>query len=150
MSSILRAATVYIVLLVIFRVAGKRTLNDMTTFDLVLVLIISEAVQQAMVDTDNSMTNAFLLVVTLVGIDIMLSVLKHRFPSFGRALDGRPVVLVSDGQLLEHVAAKERVERDDVLSAARCLHGIEHMEQIKHAVLEAGGKISVIPREPAR
>ena len=48
------------------------------------------------------------------------------------------------------MAAKERVERDDVLSAARCLHGIEHMEQIKHAVLEAGGKISVIPREPAR
>ena len=150
MSSILRAAAVYLVLLVVFRVAGKRTLSDMTTFDLVLVLIISEAVQTALVDTDNSMTNAFLLVITLVGIDVLLSVLKHRFPSFGRSLDGRPVVLVRDGELLEHVAAKERVDRDDVLSAARCLHGIEHMGQIKHAVLEAGGKISIIPREPAR
>lgn len=150
MSSIFRAAAVYLVLLVIFRVAGKRTLSDMTTFDLVLVLIISEAVQQAMVDTDNSMTNAFLLVTTLVGIDILLSVLKHRFPSFGRTMDGRPVVVVRHGRLLEEVAAKERVDEDDVLSAARCLHGIEHMGQIKYAVLEPGGKISVIPSEPAR
>ena len=150
MSSIFRAAAVYLVLLVIFRVAGKRTLSDMTTFDLVLVLIISEAVQQAMVDTDNSMTNAFLLVTTLVGIDILLSVLKHRFPSFGRTMDGRPVVVVRHGRLLEEVAAKERVDEDDVLSAARCLHGIERMGQIKYAVLEPGGKISVIPTEPAR
>lgn len=150
MSSIFHAASVYIVLLVIFRVAGKRTLNDMTTFDLVLVLIISEAVQQGMVGSDSSLTNAFLLVVTLVSIDILLSVLKHRFPGFGRALDGRPVVIVRDGELLERVAARERVDEDDVMSAARCLHGIEHMAQIKHAVLEAGGKISIIPREPDR
>lgn len=149
-SSIMRAAAVYLVLLVIFRVAGKRTLNDMTTFDLVLLLIMSEAVQQALVDTDNSMTNAFLLVTTLVGIDILLSVLKHRFPSLGRAMEGRPVVLVRDGRLLEHAAAKERVDEEDVLSAARCLHGLEHMGQIKHAVLETGGKISIIPHEPAR
>jgi uncharacterized membrane protein YcaP (DUF421 family) len=150
-SSILHASTVYIVLLVIFRVAGKRTLNDMTAFDLVLVLIISEAVQQGMVGEDNSLTNAFLLVVTLVSIDVLLSLLKHRYPSFGRALDGRPVVIVRDGELLEQVAARERVDQEDVMSAARSLHGIEHMAEIKHAVLEAGGKISVIPRrEPAR
>jgi uncharacterized membrane protein YcaP (DUF421 family) len=149
-SSILHAAAVYLVLLVIFRVAGKRTLNDMTTFDLVLVLIISEAVQQGMVGSDNSLTNAFLLVVTLVAIDVLLSVLKHRYPDFGRALDGRPVLIVRDGELLEHVAARERVDEEDVMSAARCLHGIEHMAEIKHAVLEAGGKISIIPRESRR
>ena len=148
MSSILRAVAVYTVLLVIFRVAGKRTLHDMTTFDLVLVLIISEAVQAALVDTDNSMANAFLLVVTLVGIDILLSVLKYRFPSFGQVLDARPVVLVRHGRMIEHVAFKERVDQEDILSAARCLHGIEHMEEIKHAVLEAGGKFSMIQREP--
>jgi uncharacterized membrane protein YcaP (DUF421 family) len=149
-SSIFHGAAVYIVLLVIFRVAGKRTLNDMTAFDLVLVLIISEAVQQGMVGDDYSLTNAFLLVGTLVAIDVLLSVLKHRFPAFGRALDGRPVVIVRDGELLEHVAAKERVDEEDVMSAARSLHGIEHMAQIKHAVLEAGGKISIIPRESTR
>ena len=148
MSSILRAVAVYTVLLVIFCVAGKRTLHDMTTFDLVLVLIISEAVQAALVDTDNSMANAFLLVVTLVGIDILLSVLKYRFPSFGQVLDGRPVVLVRNGRIIERVVSKERVDQEDILSAARCLHGLEHMEEIKHAVLEAGGKISIIPRLP--
>ena len=150
MSSILRAVAVYTVLLVIFRIAGKRTLHDMTTFDLVLVLIISEAVQGALIGNDNSMANAFLLVVTLVGIDILLSVLKYRFPAFGQVLDGRPVVLVRDGRMIEHVASKERVDREDILSAARSLHGIERMEGIKHAVLEAGGKISIIPREPAQ
>jgi uncharacterized membrane protein YcaP (DUF421 family) len=149
-SSIVRAAAVYLVLLLVFRIAGKRTMNDMTTFDLVLVLIISEAVQQGMVGSDSSLTNAFLIVVTLVGIDILLSVLKHRYPGFGRALDGRPVVLVRNGELLEHVASRERVDEDDVLSAARCAHGIEDMGQIKHAVLEAGGRISIIPREPKR
>ncbi len=150
MSSILHASTVYVLLLLIFRIAGKRTLNEMTTFDLVLLLIISEAVQQAMLDYDNSMTNAFLVVVTLVGIDILLSVLKHRFPSFGRALEGRPILLVRDGALLERVCARERVDEDDVLSAARNLHGLEHMGQVKHAVLEASGKISVIPCDDAR
>ncbi|MDB4884761.1 MAG: rane protein [Gemmatimonadetes bacterium] len=146
MYSVLRGAAVYLLLLLIFRVAGKRTLSEITTFDFVLLLIISEAVQQALIGIDNSMTNAMLVVLTLVGLDIGLSVLKQRSKWLERLLDPRPIVIVADGVLQKEAAMRERVDEDDVLSAARCLHGLERMEQVKHAVLESGGKISVIPR----
>ena len=149
MTSILRGVAVYLTLLLIFRIAGKRTLSEITTFDFVLLLIISEAVQQALIGTDNSMTNSFLVVFTLVGLDIALSVVKRASPRLERLLDPRPVVIVRDGVLQTEAAAKERVDEDDVLSAARCLHGLERMDQVKHAVLESGGKISIIPREPS-
>lgn len=149
MTSILRGVAVYLTLLLIFRIAGKRTLSEITTFDFVLLLIISEAVQQALIGTDNSMTNSFLVVFTLVGLDIALSVVKRASPRIERLLDPRPVVIVRDGVLQSAAAAKERVDEDDVLSAARCLHGLERMDQVKHAVLESGGKISIIPREPS-
>ena len=149
MTSILRGVAVYLTLLLIFRIAGKRTLSEITTFDFVLLLIISEAVQQALIGTDNSMTNSFLVVFTLVGLDIALSVVKRASPRIERLLDPRPVVIVRDGVLQSEAAAKERVDEDDVLSAARRLHGLERMDQVKHAVLESGGKISIIPREPS-
>ncbi len=149
MPSIFRAAAVYVTLLLLFRIAGKRTLSEITTFDFVLLLIISEAVQQAMIANDNSMTSAFFIVLTLVGLDILLSLAKQRWPSVERLLDPRPVVIVRDGEMVKHAAKCERVDEEDVLSAARFLHGLERMDQIKHAILESGGKISVIPRGDA-
>src|SRR5512133_2660996 len=101
MFSILRALAVYIVLMIIFRIAGKRSLSQITTFDFVLLLIISEVVQQAMIGNDNSMVNAFLLVVTLIGMDILLSLVKRPFPSFGKLVDSVPVVLVENGKALK-------------------------------------------------
>jgi uncharacterized membrane protein YcaP (DUF421 family) len=147
--SIFRAAAVYLTLLLLFRIAGKRTLNEITTFDFVLLLIISEAVQQAMIGNDNSITNSFLIVLTLVGLDIGLSVLKRAAPRVERLLDPRPVVIVSNGVMQEEAAARERVDQEDVLSAARSLHGLERMDQVKHAILETGGRISIIPWGPA-
>lgn len=149
MPSIFRAAAVYVTLLLLFRIAGKRTLSEITTFDFVLLLIISEAVQQAMIANDNSMTSAFFIVLTLVGLDILLSLAKQRWPRVERLLDPRPVVIVRDGELVAHAARRERVDEEDLLSAARTLHGLERMDQIKHAILESGGKISVIPRSDA-
>ena len=145
MDSVIRAAVVYAVLLVLFRLAGKRTLAEVTTFDFVLLLIISEATQQAMVDSDNSMTNSLLLVGTLVGLNILMSELKQRFGFVERVLDGMPLLIVEHGNPLHHRMAKERVDVDDVLDAARESHGLERLDQIKYAVLERNGKISIIP-----
>jgi uncharacterized membrane protein YcaP (DUF421 family) len=145
MDSVIRAAVVYAVLLVLFRLAGKRTLAEVTTFDFVLLLIISEATQQAMVDGDNSMTNSLLLVSTLVGLNILMSELKQRFGFVERVLDGMPLLIVEHGNPLHHRMAKERVDVDDVLDAARESHGLERLDQIKYAVLERNGKISIIP-----
>lgn len=147
MDSVLRASVVYAVLLVLFRLAGKRTLAEITTFDLVLLLIISEATQQAMVGSDNSMTNSLLLVGTLVGLNIFLSELKQRFAVVERVLDGMPLLIVEHGKPLKDRMNKERVDVDDVLDAARESHGLERMDQIKYAVLERNGKISIIPSE---
>lgn len=147
MDSVFRAAAVYIFLLLIFRVSGKRTLAEMTPFDLLLVLIISEATQQAMIDSDNSVTGAIVIISTLVGIDIMFSLLKRRFKKLEKWIDGEPIIVLRDGEILHERAKMERVDKNDILAAARKLHGLERLEQIKYAVIEEGGGISIIPKE---
>lgn len=146
MESVIRAFVVYAALLIIFRIAGKRTLSKTTTFDLVLLLIISEAVQQAMVDGDESMTNAMLVVVTLVGIDIVLSLVKRYSPRADRFLEGAPLVLVRQGAPLDDRMRKERIGPEDVMEAARHLQGIARMDDIEYAVLETSGAITIVPR----
>jgi uncharacterized membrane protein YcaP (DUF421 family) len=147
MDSVLRGVAVYFFLLLVFRLAGRRTLAETSTFDLVLLLIISETTQQAMVKADNSLTNAFLLILTLVGTSLLLSELKMHVPVLTRWLDGLPVIIVRDGKVFRDRMQSLRVDEDDVLEAARAAHGLENMDQIKHAVVERGGGISIIPRE---
>src|SRR5688572_29989259 len=115
MESVVRGAIVYLFLLLIFRIAGKRVLAEVTTFDLVLALIISEAIQQALIDTDNSITNAFLIVVTLVGLDIVLSHLKQRSETASKLIDDTPLLLLRDGELLHDRMGKERIDEADIL-----------------------------------
>src|SRR5688500_13253710 len=150
MDSVIRGVVVYLFLLVIFRVAGKRTLSETTTFDFVLLLIISEATQQAMLDNDNSLTNAILLIVTLVGLDILVSLLAQRFKGLDKVLDDVPLVIVHDGRPLSNRMRKSRISEGDVLHAARQTQGLERMEQIKFAVLERSGGITVIPKDSDR
>jgi uncharacterized membrane protein YcaP (DUF421 family) len=147
MDTVLRGLMVYGFLLLVFRAAGKRSVAEITTFDFILLLIISEAVQEALIDGDSSITNAFLLIITLVGFDILISVLKQRWPRFDRWVDGAPLVVMEDGKLLQERMKKARVDVADILSAARAAHGLERLDQIKYAVLERNGGISVIPKE---
>lgn len=149
MDSVARAAVTYLFLLAVFRLAGKRTLAQITTFDLVLLLLISEAAQQALVGTDNSMTNAFLLVLTLVGLDVALSLWKQRSGLVDKLLDDVPLVLVEDGRPLRDRMDRCRVGEDDILGAAREQRGLERMDQVKYAVLERSGGITVVAKEPA-
>lgn len=147
MASIFRGAAVYLMLLLIFRIAGKRTLSDVTTFDFVLILIISEVVQQGMIGRDNSLTNAFLLVFTLVGLNILISVLKQRWPRLEALLEGRPVIIFDRGKPLREMLDRERVGEEDILHAARAAHGLAQLSEIETAVLEPSGGISVIPKD---
>ena len=147
MDAVLRGAAIYLFLLVIFRLSGKRSLEQTTTFDFVLLLIISEVIQQGVISTDNSLINAVVLVVTLVGLDIGLSLIKQRSERFEKLIDGTPLVIVDDGRVLNTRLNRERIDEDDILAAARQTHGLERMDQIKYAVLERGGAISIIPRE---
>jgi uncharacterized membrane protein YcaP (DUF421 family) len=147
MESILRGVAVYAFLFLIFRIAGKRTLAQTSPFELVLLLIISETTQQAMTDSDHSVTNAFLLIMTLVGLSITLSVLKHYSPAASRWLEGLPVRVVRDGAWDKQTADKMRVDEAEVLTAARGSQGLERMDEVKHAVVENDGTISIVPRD---
>lgn len=150
MDSVIRAIVIYAVLLLIFRIAGKRSLAQISTFDFVLLLIISEAIQQALLGNDSSMTNALLVVVTLVGLDIGLSLIKQRSQQLEKVVDGMPVVLLADGKPIKERMDKERVDESDILVAARSIQGLERLDQIKYAVLEQSGGISIIPKEAKR
>jgi uncharacterized membrane protein YcaP (DUF421 family) len=149
MDAVIRALVVYVVLLLVFRLAGRRTLSEMTSFDFVLLLIISEATQNAMIGNDYSITNGLLVVITLVGLDILLTNWKHRSTFIEQWLDGLPMVIVEHGRPLKRLMDRARLDEEDVLAAARKSQGLERMEQIKFAVLEVGGGISIIPDENA-
>ncbi len=149
MDSVLRGATFYLLMLVIFRFAGKRTLMQMTSFDFVLLLIIAEATQQALIDDDNSMTNAFLIIVTLLTLNVGFSLLKQRSRLIDRLIDDVPVLIVVDGNPLKDRMNQARVDERDILQAARETQGLARLDQIKYAVLERDGAISVVPKEAA-
>lgn len=147
MDSVLRAAAVYLILLVIMRVAGKRTLAQVTVFDFILLLIIGEATQQALLAEDFSIINAAIVIGTLVLLDIGLSLLKLRSQTLDRIIDDTPVVIVDRGKLLRDRMARARIDEHEILIAARELHGLERLEQIKYAVLERSGGISIVPAD---
>ncbi|MEJ8320399.1 DUF421 domain-containing protein [Pseudomonas oryzihabitans] len=145
MESVLRAAALYAFLLVLFRITGRRALSEITTFDFVLLLVIGEATQQALLGDDFSVINAFVVIATLVLIDILLSLFKERSPWVGRFLDGVPLIVVEYGKPLTERLRKARLTEEDILEAARQSQGLERLEQIRFAVLEKNGQISVIP-----
>jgi uncharacterized membrane protein YcaP (DUF421 family) len=146
MESVIRAAVVYTFLLVLFRLMGKRSLGQITSFDFVLLLIISESVQNAMVGNDYSITNALVIVLVLTTFDIGLTLIKERWPKFAQIAEGTPVIILENGQPLYGRMQKARVDESDILTAARELRGLERLDQIKYAVLERNGGISVIPQ----
>jgi len=144
--SVIRAASVYVILLVILRVAGKRTLAQITVFDFILLLIISEATQQALLAADFSVTNAAIVIATLVLLDILLAIFKQWSPRVDRIIDDAPVVIVDHGKMLQDRMNRARIDDQDILIAARESHGLERLDQIKYAVLERSGGISIVPK----
>lgn len=147
MGAIVRAFTIYIVLMVMFRLAGKRTLAQTTPFEFVLLLIISETVQQAMVGRDQSLTNGILMPLTLISIAISLSLLKQWSPRLDRWMDGLPVILIESGRMHRDRMDKVRVDEEDILESARELQASERLDQIEFAVLERGGTLTIIPKQ---
>jgi len=147
MELVVRGAIMYAVLFTLMRVSGNRQFSELTAFDAVLIIIISEATQQAMVgDQDYSVMAAIILVCTLIGIDIGLSLLKRSSRKVDTLLEGVPVLLLDDGKALEPIMKRERVDIDDILASAREKHGIEGLDGIRYAILERDGQISIIPR----
>ncbi len=149
METILRAAAIYVIVWLVMRITGKRTLAQVTIFDFVLLLMVSQAGQQALLGDDLSLTNALLIIVTLVGIHLLFTAANYRWPVFDQFANDVPLVLIDDGRVLDERMRKSKVNEDDILEQARMAHGLERMDQIKYAVLERTGGISVVPRSSA-
>jgi uncharacterized membrane protein YcaP (DUF421 family) len=145
MDSVIKAIIVYFVLWAIIRVSGRRALGEMTAFDFVLFLIIGGSIQRAITGQDFSLTNALVLISTFVTIDVALSLAGLKSSFLRRVLNATPTILVENGSTMPYRMYRSRVTEDNILEAARRLHGLERMDQIKYAILEATGDISIIP-----
>jgi uncharacterized membrane protein YcaP (DUF421 family) len=151
MDSVLKALVVYFVLWLLIRLAGRRTLAELSPFDFILFLIIGGATQRALIGQDYSLINAFVVVITLIVVDILVGLAERDSRFISKIIKGVPTILVDDGHLLTGRMRRARVTADEIMERARRLHGLETLAQIKYAILEASGDISIIPRDkPAR
>jgi uncharacterized membrane protein YcaP (DUF421 family) len=124
-------------------------LSQVTTFDFVILLIVGEASQQALLGEDFSVIHAALVIATLLLLDRASDYLAWRFGWFQRWTQSVPAILVEDGRPLNDVLEKFHLTEDDIVTAGREAHGLERLDQVKWAVLESSGGISVIPRSGA-
>lgn len=143
---VLRCTVVYVVLLVALRLTGKRQMGQFTPFDFAVLLIVSNAVQNAMIGPDTSLVGGLIGAATLLALNYGLSLLTARYNIFGREVLGDPTVLINDGHLVTDNLRRERVDPDDVLMAMR-EHGVEDISKVKHAILETDGTISVVTED---
>lgn len=150
MEAVLRAGAIYLFLFLVFRISGRRSLAEMTAFDMVLLLVIGEAMGEALSGANPSLTHAFVLVATLVVIELGFAWTKQRSPVAERLLDDVPLVVVEHGKPLTERMRRAHVDENDVMEAARSLHGLENLQQVRYAVLERDGAISVIPESSGR
>lgn len=150
MDSVLKAIGVYFFLWALIRLTGRRAVGQLTIFEFVLFLIIGGATQRARTGEDYSFTNAFIIVTTLVLLEVGVSLLEGRFRLFGKLSKGVPIIIVEDGRPLLLRMKWARITEDEVMESARRHHGLERMDEIKFAILETSGAISVVPQQRTR
>ena len=115
-----------------------------------LLLVIGEQTQNALVGEDFSLTHAFLVILTLIGLDILLATIKEKSKRADKILDGMPLIIVDEGRVMHERMSKERIDESDIMAAARKMHGLERLDQVMYWVLERDGGISIVPRSDAR
>jgi len=141
---VLRTAVVYLVVLVGLRLAGKREIGQMTVFDLVVLLLIANAVQNAMVGPDTSLAGGILAALVLLLLNATVARLRLRWPTMRRLVEGAPTLLVLRGQVLADNLRREGLDQE-TLEAALREHGVADLSAVDMAVLEIDGTISVVP-----
>lgn len=141
---VFRTLVVYAFLIVIFRLAGRRSMGQMNVFDLALILVISNAVQNAMVGPDTSLSGGLIAALTLIVVNWAVAVIESRSAKARRVLEGSPILLIHDGHWLLENMKRERVNVEEIKQAMR-EHGVDDPAEVKLAVLELDGSISIVP-----
>ena len=143
MDLVLRAAFVFALMLLLTRIIGKRELSSLQPFDLILLIVLGDALQQGLTQDDYSLTGAVLVVGTIAVLQVGVSWIGYRFPRSRPMLEGEPVVIVQDGKVIERNLKRERLTVEEIHEAAR-KQQIAHLAEIRFAVLETDGEISFI------
>jgi uncharacterized membrane protein YcaP (DUF421 family) len=139
----LRGIVLYAFIVLVMRVIGRRELSSMTPFDLVLVIILGDAVQQGLTQDDYSVTGAIIAVATIASLQVFTSYLSFRSRRARKILEGQPIVLIERGALVEENLKRERMTRDEVAEEMR-QQQIESLDDVKWGILESNGSISFI------
>lgn len=140
-----RTSIIYLFLFLGFRLMGKRQMGQMNVFDMVVVLIIANAVQNAMIGPDNSLLGGLISALTLFALNFAVTELRASSPLVARWVGGVPTLLVDGGKVLAENLGREHLTEEEVLMALR-EHGIESLDKVWRAVLETDGTISVVPK----
>jgi uncharacterized membrane protein YcaP (DUF421 family) len=141
----IRAVVLFGFVYLITRVIGRRELSSLEPFDLILLIVIGDAIQQGLTQDDYSVTGSLIVIGTFAVLQVAISYLSFRFPRLRPALDGQPIVIVQDGTAIEKNMRRERLTIDEVMVEAR-QQQVTSLDDIAWAVLETSGKISIIPK----
>jgi uncharacterized membrane protein YcaP (DUF421 family) len=145
MDIVLRALVIFVFVFALVRLMGRRELSRLEPFDLIVLIVIGDLVQQGVTQQDVSLTGAVLAVGTIALLAVVTSWTSFRFPRLRPVLDGRPVVLIEDGNPIEDNLRRERITVEELAAQARSKQ-IESLRNVRWAVLETSGTISFITK----
>jgi uncharacterized membrane protein YcaP (DUF421 family) len=145
MDLVLRAVVVFAFVLLLTRVIGKRELGSLQPIDLILLIVLGDALQQGLTQDDYSLTGALLVVSTIAVLQVFVSWVAYRFPRSRPVLEGEPIIILQDGRLIERNLRRERLTENDVAEEAR-KQQIAHLADVRFAVLETSGTITFIQK----
>jgi uncharacterized membrane protein YcaP (DUF421 family) len=146
MDLVIRATVVFLFVFLVTRVVGRRELSSLEPFDLIMLVVIGDLVQQGITQSDDSVTGTVIVLSTLALMTVGVSYLNFRSRRLRPILDGEPIILVVDGQVIDRNMSRERITIEDLTEQAR-LQQIERLAEVRWAVLETSGNISFIPQE---
>lgn len=145
----IRTIVLYLFVILVMRIVGRRELSSLTGVDLVLLIVMGDAIQQGLTQDDYSVTGAIIVVSTFAVLQVGTSYVAYRSKKVRRVLEGQPVVLMDDGEFLEANLKRQRLTREDVAEEMR-LQQIIDFNDVRWAILEANGRISFIEKEKAK
>jgi uncharacterized membrane protein YcaP (DUF421 family) len=145
MDLVLRTTAIFFFLLVLTRAIGRRELSSLEPFDLILLIILGDAVQQGLTQDDYSVTGAILVVGTFAVLQVFISWVGYRFPKARPVLEGEPIIVVQDGEVIERNLKRERLTKEEIAEEAR-KQQISKLDEVQWAVLETNGQISFIKK----
>jgi uncharacterized membrane protein YcaP (DUF421 family) len=143
----LRAVFIYFFIYLLMRIVGRRELSSLGPFDIILLVVIGDAVQQGLTQDDYSLTGAVIVVTAIALLQVFTSYLSFRFSFLRPVLEGKPIVIVQDGKPIEANLRRERLTVDEVMEQARSSAQISSLAEIQYAIIESNGSISFLEKK---